>query len=141
MKRIFLTTICMILCLCAYSQVKTYNTVYADDILIVNASDCIDSSLAGYKVWVRYDYKDTKYCKQAAKEDGVSGKAWRCEVLYEFHETLLQYRIISKIYYNKKDKVLKRLNYYDVPWNSVGELDYSRTMGIYISNNFGVTAG
>ncbi len=141
MKRILLTALYLAICMCTYSQVKTYNVVCADEIMVVNASDCRENSLTGYKVWVRYDYKDTKYCKIAAKEDGVSGKVFRCEALYEFDETLLQYRIISKIYYNKKDKVVKRIDFFDVPWNSVGDLDYSRKLGIYISNEFGITAG
>lgn len=140
MKRILLTALCMIACIGSYAQVKTYNTVCADNIMIVNASDCKENSLQGYKIWVRYDYKDTKYCRQAAKADGVSGKAWRCEVLYEYDEPLLQYRIISKVYYNKKDKVIKRLDFYDVPWNSIGELDYSRQLGIYLTR-FGIVAG
>ena len=140
MKKMILTALFMVACMGAYAQVKTYNTVCADEIMIVNASDCMENSIAGYKIWVRYDYKDTKYCKKAAKEDGVRGKVFRSEVLYEYDETLLQYRIISKIYYDKKDKVIKRLNYYDVPWNSIGNLDYSRQLGIYLTR-FGIVAG
>lgn len=140
MKRLLLTALCMIAYIGSYAQVKTYEMVCADEIMVVNASDCKENTLAGYKIWVRYDYKDTKYCKQAAKEDGVRGKVFRSEVLYEFDETLLQYRIISKIYYNKKDKVIKRLDYYDVPWNSIGNRDYSRALGIYLTH-FGIVAG
>ena len=140
MKRLILTIVCLVACMATYAQVKTYQTVYADEIMLVNASDCKENSAAGYKIWVRYDYKDTKFCKQAAKEDGVKGKVFRSEVLYEFDETLLQYRILSKVYFDKKDKVVKRLDYYDIPWNSIGDMDYSQKLGSYLTG-FGIVAG
>ncbi len=70
----------------------------------------------------------------------MSGKVCRCEVLYEYDEPLLQYRIISKVYFDKKNRVVKRLDFYDVPWNSIGDLDYSKTLGIYLTG-FGIVAG
>ena len=130
----------MFVCLGTNAQVKTYETVYSDPFLVVNASDCKENSAAGYKIWVRYDYKDNKYCRQAAKEDGVKGKPIRTEVLYEFDETLLQYRIISKVYFDKKDKVVKRLDFYNIPWNSIGDDDYSQKLGVYLTG-FGIVAG
>ena len=140
MKKAILTVLCMIFTLCSNAQVKTFVTVSENATMVVNASDCMENSISGYKLWVRYDYKDKKACKQAAKEDGVSGKPVRAEVLYEYNEPLLQYRILSKVYYDKKDKVIKRLDYFDTPWNSIGELDYSRELGIYLTG-FGIVAG
>lgn len=140
MKKLLLTALCLFTFLCSNAQVKTFCTVCEDDVMVLNASDCKEKSYAGYKIWVRYDYKDAKICKKAAKEDGVSGKVCRCEVLYEYDEPLLQYRIISKVYFDKKNRVVKRLDYYDVPWNSIGDLDYSKTLGIYLTG-FGIVAG
>ena len=125
----------------ASAQVKTFRTVVEDEKMVVNASDCIDRSRNNYLLWVRYDYKSMKDCKKDAKRDGVIGKPTRMEVLYEFDEPLLTYRIISKKYYNKNEMVIKELIYYNAPWNQVGDFDYSLKLGIYMTGAFNITAG
>lgn len=141
MKKTLFAFFCMVFaCMTASAQIKTFQYVCEDEELTVNASDCKEASAAGYKLWVRYDYKNKKYCKKAAKADGVSGKPVRAEVLYEYDEPLLQYRILSKVYYDKKNQVVKRLDNFNVPWNSIGEIDYSLKLGIYLTG-FGIVAG
>ena len=142
MKRILISLLWM-LCLCATAsaQVKTFKTVDDNATMVVNASDCIDRRGSNYLLWVRYDYKDMKACKKDARLDGVTGKAVRAEVLYEFDEPVLTYRIISKKYYDKNGAVLKEIIYYQAPWNQVGEFDYSLKLGIYMTHAFDITAG
>lgn len=142
MKKALLTFLGMAFaCLTASAQVKTFQYVCEDEAVTVNASDCKENSASGYKLWVRYDYKSKKACKQAAKADGVTGKPVRAEVLYEYDEPLLQYRILSKVYFDKKNQVVKRLDFYNnAPWNSIGEIDYSLKLGIYLTG-FGIVAG
>lgn len=123
------------------AQVKTFKTVVEDETVVVNASDCVDRMSKSYLMWVRYDYKNKKDCKKDAKRDGVFGKPVRAEVLYEFDKPLLTYRIISKKYYTKDEKVLKEIFYYHAPWNQVGEFDYSLKLGIYMTGAFHITAG
>ena len=101
----------------------------------------MDRSRNNYLLWVRYDYKSKNDCKKEAKRDGVMGKPTRVEVLYEFDEPLLTYRIISKKYYDKNEMVIKELNYYNAPWNQVGDFDYSLKLGIYMTGAFHITAG
>lgn len=142
MKKIIFSLFCMLLFHTAVSaQVKTYKTVVEDETMVVNASDCVDRQHSSYLMWVRYDYHSTKVCKKEAKRDGVSGKPVRAEVLYEFDEPLLTYRIVSKKYYDKKDIVLKEIHYHNAPWNQVGEFDYSLKLGIYMTGAFHITAG
>lgn len=142
MKKILFSLLLTILFHTAASaQVKTYKTVVEDETMVVNASDCVDRLRSNYLLWVRYDYNSTKTCKKEAKRDGVSGKPVRAEVLYEFDEPLLTYRIISKKYYDKKDMVLKEIHYYNAPWNQVGDNDYSLKLGIYMTGAFHITAG
>lgn len=142
MKKIMFTMLCMIFCFTAASaQVNTYSMVVEDETMVVNASDCIDRKPNSYLLWVRYDYKDKKVCKKEAKREGVTGKPIRAEVLYEFDQPLLTYRIISKKYYDKNGKVLKETNYYNAPWNSVGNFDYSLKLGIYMTGAFNIVAG
>ncbi|MBO4659657.1 MAG: hypothetical protein J5637_08545 [Prevotella sp.] len=125
----------------ASAQVKTFRTVVENDTLMVNASDCVDRSGNNYLLWVRYDYKNLKVCKKEAKRDKVTGKPVRVEVLYEFDEPLLTYRIISKKYYDKNDMVLKEVFYYHAPWNQVGDIDYSIKLCIYMTGAFHIVAG
>lgn len=125
----------------ANAQVKTYKEVTTDATMTVNASDCVDRMGQNYLLWVRYDFNDKKACKKEARRDGVKGKPVREEVLYEFDEYLLTYRIISKKYYDKNDAVLKELIYYQAPWNQVGDTDYSLKLGIYMTGAFNITAG
>ena len=125
----------------ASAQVKTYQMVVEDEKMVVNASDCVDRSRNNYLLWVRYDYKSKKECKKEAKRDGVIGKPSREEVLYEFDEHLLTYRIISKKYFDKDEKVIKEINYYNAPWNQVGDFDYSVKLGIYMTEAFDIVAG
>lgn len=125
----------------ASAQVKTFKTVTEDDAMVVNASDCIDRVGNNYLIWVRYDYKSNKLCKKDAKRDGVSGKPVRAEVLYEFDEPCLTYRIVCKKYYDKNDSVLKEINYFNAPWNQIGEIDYSLKLGLYMSETFNITVG
>lgn len=142
MKKIIISMFCMLLFSTAVSaQVKTFKTVDEDETMVVNASDCVDRMPKSYLLWVRYDYKDKKACKKEAKRDNVSGKPVRAEVLYEFDEYLLSYRIISKKYYDKNDIVIKEKDYYNAPWNQVGDIDYSLKLGIYMSGAFNITAG
>ena len=123
------------------AQVKTYQKVLEDDTMVLNASDCIDRQGVNYLLWVRYDYTSPKACKKEARREGVYGKPVRAEVLYEFDEPVLTYRIISKKYYDKDDKVLKEIHYYYAPWNQIGDFDYSLKLGIHISNFFNITVG
>ena len=123
------------------AQVKTYQKVLEDDTMVLNASDCIDRQGVNYLLWVRYDYTTPKACKKEARREGVYGKPVRAEVLYEFDEPVLTYRIISKKYYDKDDKVLKEIHYYYAPWNQIGDFDYSLKLGIHISNFFNITVG
>ena len=125
----------------ASAQVKTFKTVVEDETKVVNASDCLDRLPKTYLLWVRYDYTNIKACKKDAKRDGVIGKPVRAEVLYEFDEPLLTYRIISKKYYSKDDVVLKEVLFYNAPWNQVGDNDYSLKLGIYMTGAFSITAG
>lgn len=125
----------------ASAQVKTFKTVTEDDAMVVNASNCIDRQGDNYLLWVRYDYKSSKACKKDAKRDGVSGKAVRAEVLYEFDEPCLTYRIVSKKYFDKNNALLKEINYYHAPWNHIGDIDYSLKLGIYMSETFNITVG
>ena len=123
------------------AQVKTYQKVLEDDTMVLNASDCIDRQGVNYLLWVRYDYTSPKACKKEARREGVYGKPVRAEVLYEFDEPVLTYRIISKKYYDKDDKVLKEIHYYYAPWNQIGDFDYSLKLGLHISNFFNITVG
>ena len=142
MKKLIFSLFCMVLfCTAASAQVKTYKLVVEDETKVVNASDCVDRLPKSYLLWVRYDYKNKKACKKDAKADGVIGKAVRAEVLYEFDEPLLTYRIVSKKYYDKNDVVLKEKTYYNAPWNQVGEFDYSLKLGIYMTGAFHIVAG
>ena len=125
----------------ASAQVKTYQMVLEDEKMVLNASDCVDRSRNNYLLWARYDYKSKKDCKKEAKRDGVMGKPVREEVLYEFDEHLLTYRIIAKKYYDKDEKVIKELIYYNAPWNQVGDFDYSVKLGIYMTEAFDIVAG
>ena len=125
----------------ASAQVKSHELVTSDENIVVNASDCIDRMGNNYLLWVRYDYKSKSACKKDARRDGVSGKAFRAEVLYEFDETVLTYRIIRKKYFDKDDMILKEINYYQAPWNQVGDTDFSLKLGIYISGQFNITVG
>ena len=142
MKKMFISLCWMLLfCTAASAQVKTFQTVVEDETMMVNASDCVDRSGRNYLLWVRYDYKNKKDGKKDAKRDGVIGKPVRAEVLYEFDEPLLSYRIISKKYFDKEEKVIKELNYYNAPWNQVGDFDYSVKLGIYMTEAFDIVAG
>ena len=125
----------------ASAQVKTFKTVVEDETIVVNASDCVDRLGKNYLLWVRYDYKNKKACKKDAKRDDVIGKPTRVEVLYEFDEPCLTYRIVCKKYYDKNDSVLKEINYFNAPWNQIGEIDYSLKLGIYMSGQFNITVG
>ncbi|MBR5688031.1 MAG: hypothetical protein IKX36_08745 [Prevotella sp.] len=125
----------------ASAQVKTFLNVVEDETMAVNASNCVDRLRNNYLLWVRYDYKDKKACKKDAKRDRVDGKPVRAEVLYEYDEFLLTYRIISKKYFDKDDMVLKEINYINAPWNDVGDNDYSLKIGIYMTGAFNITAG
>lgn len=115
--------------------------VVEDETMVVNASDCVDRMPKSYLMWVRYDYKNKKACKKEAKHDGVYGKPVRAEVLYEFDQPLLTYRIISKKYFDKNDMVVKEIHYYNAPWNQVGDFDYSLKLGIYMTEAFDIVAG
>ena len=142
MKQILISLFVMfMLCTTASAQVKTFQTVTEDETMTVNASDCIDRVGNNYLIWVRYDYKSNKLCKKDAKRDGVSGKPVRAEGLYEFDEPCLTYRIVRKKYYDKNDSVLKEINYFNAPWNQIGEIDYSLKLGIYMSGQFNITVG
>lgn len=123
------------------AQVKTYQKVSEDETMVVNASDCVDRQGQNYLLWVRYDYTSPKACKKDAKRDGVYGKAVRAEVLYEFDETVLTYRIIAKKYFDMDDRVLKEIHYYQAPWNQIGDIDYSLKLGIYMSGAFNIAVG
>ena len=125
----------------ASAQVKTFQMVVEDDTKVVNASDCIDRNYKNYLLWVRYDYKDKKACKKDAKRDGVVGKPVRAEVLYEYDEPVLTYRIIAKKYYDKNDMLIKEIQYYHAPWNQIGDIDYSLKLGTYMSGMFHITVG
>ena len=125
----------------ATAQVKTFKTVVEDEKMVVNASDCVDRKPNSYLLWVRYDYTSKKACKEDAKRDGVFGKPVRAEVLYEFDEPLLTYRIVSKKYFKKDGTVLKEVFYSNAPWNQVGDFDYSLKIGIYMTGAFNITAG
>lgn len=137
-----ITLLWMLLCFTtASAQVKTYKTVVENDTMTVNASDCVDRLHKSYLLWVRYDYKSKKACKKDAKRDGIIGSPVRAEVLYEMDEPLLTYRIISKKYYDRNDKILKEINYYNAPWNQVGDFDYSLKLCIYMTGAFHIVAG
>ena len=125
----------------SFAQVKTYKTVVEDETMVVNASDCVDRQGQNYLLWVRYDYTSPKVCMKAAKRDGAYGKAVRAEVLYEFDDAVLTYRIISKKYFDKDDRVLKEIHYYQAPWNQIGDIDYSLKLGIYMSGAFNIAVG
>lgn len=141
MKKYFLLLFGMLmLCTAASAQVKTYRMVTEDETKVVNASDCYDHVGNYYLLWVRYDYTDKKALKTDAKRDHVSGKPVRAEILYQFDDCLLSYRIITKRYYNKKEEVIKEVNYHNAAWNGVCELDYSLKLGIYMTG-FGIAAG
>ena len=142
MKKILFSLFCMLLLsTVASAQVKTFLPVEDNETMVVNASNCIDRMGKNYLLWVRYDYKDKKACRKEAKRDGVSGKPVRVEVLYEFDEPVLTYRIIAKKYYDKEDRVLKEIIYYQAPWNHIGDIDYSLKLGIYMSDTFDITVG
>lgn len=130
----------LLMCQNATAQVKTYVNVTEDETKSVNASDCFDQVGSYYQLWVRYDYFDRKALKADAKRDHVTGKPVRAEILYQFDDCLLSYRIVTKRYYNKKERVVKEINYYNAAWNHVGEYDYSLKLGIYMSE-FGIAAG
>ena len=123
------------------AQVKTYQKVSEDETMVVNASDCVDRQGQNYLLWVRYDYSSPKVCMKAAKRDGAYGKAVRAEVLYEFDDVVLTYRIISRKYFDKDDRVLKEIHYYQAPWNQIGDIDYSLKLGIYMSGAFNIAVG
>jgi hypothetical protein len=131
----------LLFCTSASAQVRTYKMVVEDETKVVNASDCVDRMGKNYLLWVRYDYTNKKACKKEAKRDGVYGKAVRAEVLYEFDEPLLTYRIVSKKYYDKNEMVIKEIIYYNAPWNQVGDFDYSLKLGIYMTDAFNIIAG
>ena len=142
MKRMIFSLFWMLLLhTAAFAQVKSYKTVVENDTMVVNASDCVDRLPKSYRMWVRYDYKTTKLCKKDAKRDGVIGKPVRAELLYEFDAPLLTYRILSKKYYDKNEKVIKEIIYYNAPWNQVGGFDYSIKLGIYMTGAFSIVAG
>lgn len=142
MKRILFSLFCVLLFSTgASAQVKTYLNVEENETMALNASNCVDRMGKNYLLWVRYDYKDKKACKKEAKRDRVDGKPVRMEVLYEFDEPLLTYRIISKKYFDKNDMILKEINLYNAPWNDVGDNDYSLKLGIYMTGAFNITAG
>lgn len=142
MKKIIISLLGLLLFnTAAFAQVKTYLKVVEDETMVVNASNCVDRSRNNYLLWVRYDYKNKKACKKDAKRDGVVGKPVRVEVLYEYDEPLLTYRILSKKYYNKDEKVLKEIIYYKAPWNHIGDIDYSLKLGIYMTETFNIVAG
>ena len=61
--------------------------------------------------------------------------------LYEMDEPLLSYRIVAKKFYDKNDKVLKEIRYYNAPWNQVGGFDYSLPLCIYMTHAFDIVAG
>ena len=127
MKKVLFSLLCMMLLTTAASaQVKTFKTVVENDTMVVNASDCIDRSRNNYLLWVRYDYKNLTV---------------RMEVLYEMDEPLLSYRIVAKKFYDKNDKVLKEIRYYNAPWNQVGGFDYSLPLCIYMTHAFDIVAG
>lgn len=141
MKKIFISLLGMLFIgTAANAQVKTFQTVTEDETKVVNASDCYDHVGNYYLLWVRYDYIDNKALKADAKRDGVVGKPVRVEVLYQFDEVLLSYRITTKRYYNKRDFVIKEINYHNAAWNGVGDFDYSLKLGIYMTG-FGIAAG
>lgn len=142
MKRILISLFWLLLfSTAATAQVKTYRTVTEDETKVVNASDCVDRSGKNYLLWVRYDYKSKGACKKDAKRDRVGGKPVRAEVLYEYDECLLTYRIVSKKYFDKDDMVLKEVLFYNAPWNNVGNFDYSLKLGIYMTEAFNIVAG
>lgn len=142
MKKMMISLVGMLLLFTSASaQVKTFQKVEEDEAMVVNASDCLDRSGKNYLMWVRYDYTSKAACKKDAKRDGVVGKAVRAEVLYEVDEPLLTYRIISKKYYDKDEKVLKEIHYFHAPWNQVGDTDYSLKLCIYMTGAFHLVAG
>lgn len=142
MKKFSFLMICMfVTCVSAFSQVKTFKTVVEDEELVVNASDCKEDWGSNFRLWIRYDYRSPNLCKLAAKRDGVKGKPVRAELLYEYDEPLLQYRILKKVYYDKKDHVVGQVKYENASWNSIGDLDYSLKIGIYMTGQFHLVAG
>ena len=142
MKKLSILMICMFMaCMSTFAQVKTFNTVAEDEEVVVNASDCKEDYGTNYRLWVRYDYRSPKLCKQAAKREGVKGKPVRVEYLYEYDEPLLKYRILKKVYYDKKDQVIEQVNFENASWNSIGDLDYSLKIGIYMTGQFHIVAG
>jgi len=142
MKKMIFSMICMmVLCISASAQVKTFSNVLEDDLLVLNASTCKENQLHGYWLWVRYDYKNAKDCRKAAKADGIKGKAVRAEYLYEFDEPVLQYRILRKVYYDKNGRELGCINYNNASWNVIGDTDYSLKVAHYLAMNFPITVG
>lgn len=142
MKNFALLMMCMFFtCLSAFAQVKTFKTVVENEDVTVNASDCKEEYGTNHRLWIRYDYRSAKLCKKAAKLDGVKGSPSRVELLYEYDECLLMYRILRKVYYDKKEHVVGEVNYYNASWNSVGDIDYSLDIGIYMTGQFHLVAG
>ena len=142
MKNLTILMMCMFCtCISAFAQVKTFKTVAEDDVVVVNASDCKENYGNNYRLWIRYDYHNPKLCKEAAKLDGVKGKSVRAEVLYEFDECLLMYRILKKVYYDKKEHVVGVVRFDNASWNSIGDIDYSLKIGIYMTGQFNIVAG
>ena len=141
MKQLLFSLMLLLMPVMASAQVKTYKTVVENDELVVNASDCVDRHSKSYLLWVRHDYKDLKACRKVARRDNVYGKPVRMELLYEFDEPLLTYRIISKKYFDKNDILLKEIIYYHAPWNQVGDFDYSLKIGTYMTEAFDIIAG
>ena len=141
MKQLLFSLMLLLMPVMASAQVKTYKTVVENDELVVNASDCVDRQSKSYLLWVRHDYKDLKACRKVARRDNVYGKPVRMELLYEFDEPLLTYRIISKKYFDKNDILLKEIIYYHAPWNQVGDFDYSLKIGTYMTEAFDIIAG
>lgn len=125
----------------AFGQVKTFATVVEDELLTVNASDSEERVPDAHRLWVRYDYRSVKDCKKAARLDGVVGKAVRAELLYEYDEYLLKYRILRKVYYDKNDRQVGVVRFDNASWNSIGDIDYSLKIGIYMSGAFNIVAG
>lgn len=142
MKKMMIAMLLMLLAgTSAFAQVKTFVTVVEDELLTVNASDSEWRVPDAHRVWVRYDYHSPKDCKKAAKLDGIFGKAVRAELLYEYDEYLLKYRILRKVYYDKNNREIGVVHYDNASWNSIGDMDYSLKIGIYMTGAFHIVAG
>lgn len=142
MKKMLFSMICMLFaCISLSAQVKTYETVTGDERMVVNASDCKEAYGSAHRLWVRYDYLAPKFCKEDAKDEGIKGKPVRAEVLYEFDEYMLQYRIIRKVYYDKKEHVVGQVNYPNASYNSLGDTDYSLKIAHFMANYFHMVVG